>query len=134
MELDSLRCQEPCPTQNGVAAPTDPAAAQPCVCGLISRISDPSSEWVPKDEFVAVLQKFHYPEDKALKKYSTYALDKIETKHSDEFKRLRQEAKNAYNWAGEGEYEASLALAEVHAETEELKRLCKAELAKIMAE
>lgn len=74
-ELDALRCQDPCPTQNdaetvttGTAATSatttengsDPAAAtaQTCICGLITRISDPSGEWVPKDKFVVVLKPF----------------------------------------------------------------------------
>ena len=61
-ELGALRCQDPCPVQNDVAPNgTYPTTTQPCICGLIDKISDPSSEWVPKDEFVAVLQPFGYP-------------------------------------------------------------------------
>lgn len=131
-ELDTLRCQDPCPTQNG-ADPTA-AAAQPCICGLIARISDLSGEWVPKDEFVAVLQPFGYTKDKALQKYSTYALEKIQNKYIDEYDRLEREGDNAYNWKWEVGFDAGGALTEVLAELDELQARCKAELAEIMAE
>ncbi len=134
-ELESLRCQDPCPTQNGTdptstAAPAD----QPCICGLIDRISDIPGEWVPKDEFVATLQPFGYHQETALKKYSTYALKKIRSQYSDEFKRLGQEADNAYNWDREFEHDASSAMAEALDEFDELMRRCDRELEQIMAE
>ncbi len=153
-ELDALRCQEPCPSQNGAvtvadgtaatsATATSQSGADPvaatastllCICGLIDRISDLTGEWVPKDEFVAVLQPFGYTKDKALKKYSIYALKKIKTKYRDEFERLEQEAENAYNWAWDGSHEAGKALEDALAEQDELQARCKAELAEFMAE